>query len=186
MPEVVYNASTSLDGYIATKDGGVEWLDAFRGSGRRGGGDGFAELYASFDGLLLGSRTYDLALKLGYWPAPDKPSWVFTRRDLPVLHRSITLTPEDPSELVPALGDRGLKRLWLMGGGQLATSFRERDLITGYIIRVVPILLGEGIPLFAATSTQTPKRDLLQLVEAKSDPGAGGALQLIYRVKPGA
>jgi dihydrofolate reductase len=149
----------------------------FRGGGDADGADEFARLYASFDGLLLGSRTYEFALEFGQWPSPDKPSWVFTRRDLPVLHPSITLTAEDPSQLVRDLGERGLKRLWLMGGGRLAASFRERGLITDYIIGVVPIILGEGIPLLAAT----PKQDLLQLVEAKGDPS--GVVRLVYRVK---
>jgi dihydrofolate reductase len=151
MPEVVYNAACSLDGYIATKDGGVSWLDMFHGRGDGGGSDEFTKLYASFDGLFLGSRTYEFALEIGQWPSADKPSWVFTRLDLPVLHPSITLTAEDPSQLVRDLGGRGLKRLCLMGGGRLAASFRERGLITGYIIGVVPILLGVGIPLLAAT-----------------------------------
>ena len=176
MPEVVYQAACSLDGYIATKDGGVAWLDMFHGRGGGGGRDEFAKLYASFDGLLLGSRTYEFALELGQWPSPDKPSWVFTHRDLPVLHPSITLTAEDPSQLVRDLEERGMKRLWLMGGGLLAASFRERGLITDYIIGVVPIILGEGIPLLAAT----PKQDLLQLVEAAGDPS--GIVQLVYRV----
>jgi dihydrofolate reductase len=175
MPEVVYYAACSLDGYIATKDGSVEWLDAFRGSGAES-----AELYASVDGLLLGSRTYEFALKLGRWPAADKPSWVFTRRDLLVLHPSITMTSEDPTLLVCALGERGLERLWLMGGGRLATSFRERRLITEYVIRVLPVILGDGIPLFAAT----PRQELLQLVKAKSDPN--GVVRLNYRVAQGA
>src|ERR1051325_10805951 len=91
VPEVIYFVASSLDGYIATADGSVDWLIAFQA---RGEDDGAAELHASVDALLLGSHTYEFALKLGQWPAPDKPSWVFTERDLRVLHPTISLTSQ--------------------------------------------------------------------------------------------
>src|SRR5437868_6108675 len=112
MVEVVYYVASSLDGYIATADGGVDWLSRFD---IRGEDHGAAELEASVDALLLGSHTYEFALKLGKWPSPDKQSWVFTRRDLRILHPSITLTRQNPGEIVELLASRGLRRAWLMG-----------------------------------------------------------------------
>ena len=173
MPEVVYYVAVSVDGYIATSDGGVEWLDPFQG----GSDDhGFAELYASVDGLLMGSRTYEFSLNHPPWRSPDKPSWVFTRRELPIAHPSVTLTSDDPAQLVRSL--QRSKRLWLLGGGRLAASFRRQGLITRCIISVVPVVLGGGIPLFA----DAPGQSSLNLLDAKTH--SSGIVQLSYEMKP--
>src|SRR5262252_3631850 len=133
LPEIVYYVACSVDGFIATEDGGVDWLAPFQ---RTGEDHGAAELEASVDALLLGGHTYDFVLKLGAWPSPDIPSWVFTRRRLKKLHPSITLTSQSPREVVELLKARGLKRAWLMGGGELATSFRAEGLISSYTLIV--------------------------------------------------
>src|ERR1700746_1222907 len=104
MLEVIYYVAGSLDGYIATADGSVDWLSRFHVSAKD---DDAGKLHASIDALLLGSHTYEFALKLGQWPSPDKPSWVFTKRDLPVPHPSITLTSDSPSEVLDDLTKRG-------------------------------------------------------------------------------
>ena len=174
MADVIYYVASSLDGYIATADHGVEWLESFQGSGDD---YGFMEFYSSIDALLMGSRTYEVSLKQGPWQAADKPSWVFTRRELPVAHPSVTLTLEDPSQVVQSLDDQGLRRAWLMGGGRLAASFRAAGLITHYMIAVVPIVLGAGIPLFADAEGPTS----LTLVETRTYPS--GIVQLTYEQK---
>lgn len=172
MCEIIYYAASSLDGYIATADGSVDWLSRFHIAGED---HGAAELEASVDALLLGSHTYEFALKLGHWPSPDKLSWVFTRRDLRILHPSITLTAESPREVAQLLASRGLRRAWLMGGGKLAASFHAEQLISRYIISVFPVLLGSGIPLFAPHSSPP---DALRLVAVK--PFKSGIVQVIY------
>ena len=172
MLEVVYSVASSLNGYIATTDGSFDWLSRFPASGEE---HGTGELHASIDGLLLGSHTYEFALKLGQWPSPDKPSWVFTKRALPILHPSITLTSQSPVEVVSHLGARGFCRVWLMGGGQLAASFHAEGLITSYVISVFPVLLGSGIPFLAPHSCS---EDALQLIAAK--PFKSGIVQLTY------
>lgn len=172
MPEVIYSVAASLDGYIATEDGGVDWLSDFH---RAGDDHGAGDLEASVDALLLGSRTYEFALKLGHWPSPQKPSWVFTRRKLAVLDPSITLTSETPVEVVRTLATRGCRRAWLMGGGKLAASFHSEQLISRYVISVFPVLLGRGIPLFAPHASSL---DVLRFVAAK--PYTSGIVQLTY------
>src|SRR3954453_15148792 len=116
MTEIVYAVAATLDGYIATADGGVDWLPPFQSAGEE---HGISSLHSSVEALLLGSHTYEFALKLGHWPSPDKPSWIFTKRPLRVLHPSITLTSQSPAEVVHQLSARGFRRVWLMGGGQL-------------------------------------------------------------------
>jgi dihydrofolate reductase len=176
-PEVVYYVATSLDGYIATPDGGVEWLTPFQ----TGSEDyGYANFYRSIDALVMGSRTYEVSLDLGPWPSPDKPTWVFTRRQLRIAHPSVTLTSAEPGDLLRQLAQRGLKHVWLMGGGQLASSFRADGLISQYIIAVVPVFLGTGIALFAAGSPS----DALTLSDVKSH--SSGIVQLSYEPRRGA
>lgn len=172
MVEIVYYVAASLDGYIATVDGSVDWLSSSHATGED---HGAGELQASVDALLLGSHTYEFALKLGYWPSPEKPSWVFTERDLQILHPSITLTSQRPREIVELLAARGLRRAWLMGGGKLAASFHSDRLISHYIISVFPVLLSSGVPLFAPHLSQP---DTLRLVAAK--PFKSGIVQLTY------
>jgi dihydrofolate reductase len=173
MLEVIYYVASSLDGYIATADGGVDWLSRFHVSDED---HGAGKLQASIDALLLGSHTYEFALKLGQWPSPDKPSWVFTKRDLPILHPSISLTSHSPSEVLDDLAKRGFRKAWLMGGGKLAASFHVSGLISDYIISVFPVLLGSGIPFLAPHSSA---QDTLSLVTAQ--PFKSGIVQLTYR-----
>jgi dihydrofolate reductase len=172
MPEVIYYVATSLDGYIATSDGSVLWLTPFQAQSEDHGATEFEASVA----LLLGSHTYEFALQLGQWPAPDKPSWVFTHRDLRVLHPSITLTHQSPAEVVALLASRGYRRVWLMGGGKLAASFHGDQLISRYIISVFPILLGSGIPVLAPHASRP---DTLRLVSAT--PFKSGTVQLMYK-----
>jgi len=171
-PEIIYYVACSLDGFIATEDGGVGWLEAFQKTGED---HGAAELQASADALLLGSGTYEFALKFGSWPSPNTPSWVFTRRRLRQLRPSITLTSESPRKVVELLTARRFRRVWLMGGGKLATSFRAEGLISSYILNVMPIILGHGIPVFAPGG---PQRSLV-LQSAK--PFKSGIVQLNYK-----
>ncbi len=171
-PEIVYYVACSVDGFIATEDGGVGWLTPFQQTGED---HGAGELQASVDALLLGSTTYEFALKFGSWPSPNTPSWVFTHRKLKKLHPSITLTSRTPRQVVELLKARGLKRAWLMGGGKLATSFRAEGLISSYTLIVMPIILGRGIPVFAPGGSQRT----LALQSAK--PFKSGIVQLIYK-----
>lgn len=170
--EIIYSVASSLDGYIATLDGSVDWLSRFHRSAED---TGAGNLEASVNALLLGSHTYEFALKFGQWPSPDKPSWVFTRRDLKVLHPSITLTSQRPREIAELLAERGVRRAWLMGGGKLAASFHSEGLISRYMISIFPILLGSGVPLFAGHASVP---EALRLVTAK--PFQSGIVQLTY------
>lgn len=172
MVEIVYYVAATLDSYIATADGRVDWLARFDTSGEN---HGAGDLEASVGALLLGSHTYEFALKLGRWPSPQKPSWVFTHRNLHRLHPSITLTSQKPSDVVALLASRGITRAWLMGGGQLAASFHNARLISRYIISLFPVLLGSGVPLIAPSSSGERS---LRLIGAKPFPS--GVVQLTY------
>jgi len=171
VPEVVYYVAASLDGYIATSDGGIEWLSPFEGKGED---YGYAAFYASIDAVLLGRRTYAQCLTFGEWPYPGKPCWVFSHGRIKINEPGVTLTNQDPHQMVSELHARKLQRAWLVGGGELAGSFRREGLISEYIVSVVPVILGAGIPLFASGGTQ----EALKLVETNTYPS--GIVQLRY------
>jgi dihydrofolate reductase len=171
MTEIIYYVAVSLDGYIAPPDGKVDWLSAYN----TGSEDyGFREFYKSIDALAEGSKTYEQALGFGEWPHPGKPCWVFTKRPLKVKQPEVILTSGTPSEVVAQLNARGFRRVWLVGGAQLAASFRASGLITEYVLSVIPVFLGAGIPLFTAHG---PKENL-KFVECKTYPT--GLVQVRY------
>jgi dihydrofolate reductase len=171
MTKIIYYVASSLDGYIATQDGGVDWLSAYNTTEED---YGYAAFFDSVDGLIEGSRTYEQALSFGEWPHPGKPCWVCTHRHIESKHPEVTFTQASPSELVSELRRLGLGRVWLVGGGQLAASFRAQGLIDEYIVSVIPTVLGSGISLFGSPGPQ----ENLKLVECK--PYAGGLVQLHY------
>jgi dihydrofolate reductase len=150
VPEVIYYVASSLDGYIATPDGGVEWLSQFE-SGHED--YGYSAFYESVDACLLGSRTYEQTLAFGQPPCPAKRCWVFSGRDLPQ-QEGVIVSAREPREVVAEMDGLGVKRAWLIGGGELAASLRADGLITSYIVSIMPVILGQGIPLFARRGQQ--------------------------------
>jgi dihydrofolate reductase len=173
VPEIIYYAAASLDGHIATADGGIAWLAPFEATGED---YGYAAFYASVDALLLGSRTYEQVLTFGEWPYADKPCWVFSRRPLEPARSEVIVTPRTPGEVVAELDARGMRRAWLVGGGQLAAAFRAEALISEYIVAIIPVILGSGISLFGSAGPEQK----LGLIEHKSY--SNGVVQMRYRV----
>lgn len=174
VPEIVYYVASSVDGFIATPDGGVEWLAPFES----GPEDyGFAAFYESVDAVLLGRRTYDQSLTFGDWPYSGKPCWVFSKRDERVAPPDVEITGRSPADVAAELEARGLQRAWLVGGGALASAFRNAGLITELIVSIMPVVLGDGIRLFAAPG---PPR-ALHLVSRTLY--GDGVVQLTYRPK---
>ncbi len=94
----------------------------------------------------FGRTTYEQALTFGPWPYADMPCWVFSHRPL-VLEAGVTVTARSPTDVAAEIDARGLRRAWLVGGGALAASFRAEALITEYIVSVMPVILGGGVPL---------------------------------------
>jgi dihydrofolate reductase len=168
--EIVYYVAASLDGFIATPDGGIEWLKPYEG----GAEDyGYAEFYASVDCVLLGRRTYEQCLQFPQWPYPGKACWIFSRT-LSDMSEAAVRFSDAPSRAAKQIAAEGRRRAWLVGGGKLAAAFRAEGLITEYIVSVIPVLLGAGIPLFDGPGT----RQDLKLAGAKTY--ASGIVQLRY------
>ncbi len=177
MVKVTLYIASSIDGYIARKDGSIDWLPPPVTDETD---YGYAEFYSSIDVVLMGSRTYEQVLAFGDWPHGDRPVHVFTSR---LLSRppgaDVKFWNILPSDIVEYLENTGVKHAWLIGGSTLNGAFLSANLIDTIILSVIPVVLGEGIPLFPAG---TPTR-ALQLERTETYPG--GVVQLTYTVKKG-
>ena len=162
--EIIYYVAASLDGFIATPEGGIDWLKPFEGTGED---YGYGEFYASIEAVLLGRVTYEQCLDFPEWPYAGKPYWVLSR----AAGKNAANTP---ASVVAEMKARGLRRAWLVGGGKLAAAFRAERLITQHIVSIVPVLLGAGIPLFDGPGP----RDELRLLGSRSYPS--GIVQVRY------
>ncbi|MDA0347377.1 MAG: dihydrofolate reductase family protein [Verrucomicrobia bacterium] len=177
MLEIIYHVASSLDGFIADKDLRVDWLNDFHSFDDSEVSKDFNAFQKSFDAIILGGHTYDFALDYGQWMSPNTPSWVFTSRNLKVLHPSIQLTQETPELVCKKMDGKGIKRAWLMGGGKLAASFFDAGLINILQVSIVPILLGQGVPLLS----KTEKEPILTLTENKQY--VNGIIRVTYQVR---
>jgi dihydrofolate reductase len=146
MANIVYTA-TSLDGFIATSDGGIEWLNEIPNPEQSD--YGWSDFISGIDAILMGKNTFEKALTFGFWHY-EKPVFVITN--------SLKELPEDfvgQAEIVNGSVDKVIDRLNQRGyiniyvdGGRVIQSFLAEDMIDELIITKVPILLGKGIPLF--------------------------------------
>jgi len=182
MPQTTLYIATSVDGYIADANGGVSWLPSGNTGNDSDGNDyGYAAFYASVDALLMGRRTYDQVLGFGDWPYPGKPAYVFTRHPPAAAPPGVEFVSADPADFVSGLAPRhphSASALWLVGGANLAEQFRRAGLIDEYRIFVIPVILGQGIPLFGGNAPPTP----LRLESAPTHDG--GIVELRYRPAP--
>lgn len=144
--KITYYAAASLDGYIAKVDGDVSWLEEQPIDETE---TGLAEFMQRVDGLVMGRKTYDFVYDYGSWPYGDKWSWVCTSRPMEKLDGANLRTTPSIEEVVHQAQDLQLQHLWLVGGGQLASAFLDRGLITDISITEIPIELEAGIRLFS-------------------------------------
>lgn len=172
MPTVILYIASSLDGYIARADGSVDWLSIVENQETD---YGYAEFYAGIDAIAMGSRTYEQVLDFDDWPYPDKRTFVFTHRSLEPVAHDVTLTDQSPDEFLNGLDSAGIRTLWLAGGGDLIASFMQHKLIDEYIISLIPVVLGDGIPLFKSPLAE----HRLEFLEVANY--ASGLVQLHYR-----
>jgi dihydrofolate reductase len=169
--------ATSLDGFIARPDGGLDWLGPFQGDGD----NGYASFIAGMDAIVIGRGTYETVLGFGEWPYALPlivMSRTLTAADVPVaLTGKVEVSAETPEELARRLGERGWRRVYV-DGGQLVQSFLRAGLVADMAIFRMPVLLGAGRPLFGAV----PQDIRLETVAASVLPT--GAVRTDYRVLP--
>lgn len=144
----------SLDGFIARKDNSVSWLDIPANAYERGvPEESAAELVHSIDCYVLGSHTYEHALQLG-WPYGDTPTVVLTSRQLPHAKPNVEFHSGDLNRLVGEILAPRYRNIWLVGGAMLCQSFLSLGLVDEIRLSIVPVLLGNGLRLFAGAGTE--------------------------------
>jgi dihydrofolate reductase len=177
--KIVAYIATSADGYIARPDGDVEWLNRRPDTIDYGMG----EFYPTIDTILWGRKTYDWLLN--YYKKAGKTTGLF---DTKVANYVFSRTPAKPvaagaefvTEPVKAFAQRLRstpgKHIWMMGGGELIASFLDAGEIDEFDIHVIPVFIGEGIPLIAPRHRDVP----LRLVSSQGYPD--GVVRLRYEV----
>jgi dihydrofolate reductase len=147
---------SSLDGFIARKDNSVSWLDG-TGSVYEAGVSISEQEAATFvkaiDCYVLGSRTYEHALELG-WPYGDTPVVVVTGREWRPARKSVEFYSGDLKTLVDVKLAPRYRNIWLVGGATLCQRFLQLGLVDEIKLTIAPVLLGEGLRLFGGSLTE--------------------------------
>jgi len=171
MRKVTYGAACSLDLFIAGKNGEVNWLVWSDDVSKF-----MAEFWPTIDTILMGRKTYEDAMKRGGGPEmPGVTTYIFSRtlKEAP----GATIVSEDAGGFVRRLKAQPGKGICVMGGGELAKSLFEADVIDEYGLNIHPVLLGSGIPLLPPINRQVN----LELISSQII--GGGCLLTTYRVK---
>jgi dihydrofolate reductase len=166
---------SSLDGIIAKKDNSVSWLNGSGDVYEKGVADDSAEeVVKAIDCFVLGSRTYEHALQLG-WPYGDTPTFVITNRELPSTRKSVEFYSGDLKRLVYETLAPRYGNIWLVGGAMLCQSFLRLGLVDEIRLSIIPILLGDGLRLFDNSGIER-RWHLKNVVAYKT-----GVVELLYR-----
>src|SRR6266516_4017319 len=184
MRKATLGLANSLDNYIARKDGGFDWIHW---------SDEVAKISAKFmktvDALLIGRKTFEVMLASGQTSYPGAKNYVFShsKKKREALKkrlaakkkpdRNVEIVTEDAAKFVRELKRRKGKGIVVFGGGELAKSLFEADLIDEVVLNIHPVLLGSGIPLFHEMKKQ------IDLELLNSTTLRGGYLVVTYRVK---
>jgi dihydrofolate reductase len=158
-PTVTLHVVSSLDGFIARRDNSVSWLDVSGEVFERGVSDEIATKRAiaamkSIDCYVLGSRTYEHALQLG-WPYGETPTFVVTSRGLASERKSVEFYSGDLERLVDEKLAPRFRNVWVVGGAMLCQSFLRLGLVDEIRLAVMPVLLGDGLSLFGNSGPET-------------------------------
>jgi dihydrofolate reductase len=151
---VTLHVVSSLDGFIAKTDNSVSWLDTSGDVYEKGVSEWSADEASAIDCYVLGSRTYEHALELG-WPYGDTPTVVTTTRKLPSTRNSVEFYSGDLKRLVDERLAPRYGNIWLVGGAMLCQSFLRLNLVDEIRLMVMPVLLGDGLRLFGDSSPET-------------------------------
>jgi dihydrofolate reductase len=180
---VTIHMAASLDGFIARRDGSVDWLET---SDEFADGitmdRGFVEAFLkTIDCYVMGSRTYETALRfeaqgLG-WSYGEKPTFVLTHRELPRTRETVEFYSGDLAQLVNGRLRASFRSIWFVGGGAVSGECLRRGLADEVCYSILPILIGDGIAFFDRLD-----RDVaLHLAEVKAYKS--GMVELRYEVR---
>lgn len=155
MSKVVLYIATSIDGFIARPNGKLDWLENLPTTENTD--YGYADFLKSVGTIVMGKTTYNEILGFGIdWPYPDHKTYVVSSNQsfLPTTPETFLLNT-DIDVFITKLKEESDQNCWLVGGGKLINYFLNKDLIDKMIVSIAPVILGEGIPLFAGKSMES-------------------------------
>lgn len=170
MPKVVLNVASSADYFIADDNGGVDWLPGEDSD--PGDSCGMTLFKSEVYVIVMGNRSYQQILSFGNWAWPDKLTYVFTSQRYLVANNHVKFLHDSPEHCIETIRkSANNKKIWLLGGAQLAHAFFDKNLVDEVILTIIPTFLGNGIKLNVPFSK-------FDLVSEKSC--AGGTFQRNY------
>lgn len=170
-PKISVYIATSIDGYIARKDGNIDWLQY----GHTGDEDyGFKKFINSVDALILGRSTYQVVSAFDEWPYKGKRVIVLSQT-LKEVRKDVELFCGQPTDLLSKLYSENISHVWV-DGGITVSKFLEKGLVDELTISIIAMVLGTGIPLFNPMNREHECR----LISTQSYPS--GLVQLKYKV----
>ena len=173
--KIILYIATSLDGYIAKRNGTVDWLTEDLNEIASASNDRYDEFYHTIDTVVMGSITYDQVineLSPDQWVYEGKKCYVATSKKREPDSRAEFIS-DDITQKIADLKQQQGKDIWLVGGGNLINQFIKEDLIDKYVITIIPTILGDGIPLFLNENPEIK----LKLVETHT---SNGMVELSY------
>jgi len=170
--KIIVYIAISADGYIARPDGDFSWLN--RPSVK--GDYGIARFYKKVDTAIMGRKTYELGVKLGQTGYPGLQNYVFSRRSRKSDVPYVEFVDDDIPGFAARMRKAGGKHIWLVGGSEIIAAFLDQGQVDEFILHVIPILIGAGIPLVHPKFRNVP----LKLVKTRRY--SDGVVRLHYRV----
>ena len=173
---VTIHMVASLDGYVVDNDGKVDWLNTSDTYEAGVAHDDPMDAAAAIGCWVIGSKTYEDALRLG-WPYGDKPTYVLTGRDLASDRTNVKFRSGDLARLVSDELKPQFTSIWLCGGAALVKEFLRLGLVDAISMTIAPIIIGGGLPFFDAVGVLRP----LHLRDVKAY--TSGVVELSYDVR---
>ncbi|NKB44752.1 MAG: dihydrofolate reductase [Alphaproteobacteria bacterium] len=168
MPKIRLYIAASVDGFIATPDGRVAWLDRFKAD------YGYEDFIAEVGTVVLGRKTYVQTKSFGPWPYEGKRAYVLSRTGTNTTHGNAKLV-NDVGKLIPRLKMLEDGDVWVVGGGIAQRHFLDAGAVDQLDLFVMPVVLGDGVQLFPGKATF----DAMTLVDNQTY--ADGVVRLTYR-----
>jgi dihydrofolate reductase len=168
MRKVILFIASSLDGYIAREDGGIDWLFSDADYG-------YSKFYRSIDTIIVGRKTYDQSLEFDEYPYKGKKAFVFTREKR-AGDGHVDFVSSDITGFVRKLKRRKGRDIWLVGGADIVSILMNAGLVDRIILSIHPAVLGRGIPLFKGLTREVK----MKLTKTISYPS--GLVQLHYEL----